>query len=60
MLKAGDILIMDNSKVHGGKHTIAILTDLLTAAGMLLCFMPNYSPELSSAEQVHNYSKTDI
>lgn len=59
-LKQGDILVLDNSKVHGGFHTIAILTDLCKAAGVMIRFMPNYSPELSPAEQVHNVSKAYI
>lgn len=59
-LKVGDIFVMDNAKVHGGLATIAILTDLLTAAGVILRFMPNFSPELNPAEQVHNSSKRAI
>ena len=59
-LKSGDVLVMNNAKVHGGMVTIQILLDLLMAAGVLLRFMPNYSPEVSPAEQAHNHSKSEI
>ncbi len=59
-LTAGDILALDNAKVHGGAATIGIIVDLCTAAGVFVRFMPSYSPELSPAEQVHNYAKVYI
>ncbi len=59
-LTAGDILALDNAKVHGGAATISIIVDICTAAGVHIHFMPSYSPELSPAKQVHNYSKAYI
>lgn len=59
-LKEGDILVMDNAKVHGGVHTIAMLSDICKAAGVVIRFMPNYSPEVNPAEQVHNIAKSYV
>jgi hypothetical protein len=59
-LKKGEVLVLDNAKVHDSMTTIQILIDLLCAAGVLLCFMLNYCPEVNPTEQVHNHVKGDI
>jgi transposase len=47
-LQQGDIVIMDNLGSHKGKTVRA----LIRAAGAKLFFLPKYSPDLNSIEQV--------
>jgi transposase len=47
VLKAGDIVIMDNL----GSHKSAAIRQIITAAGARLWFLPPYSPDLNPIEQ---------
>ena len=47
-LKAGDIVVMDNLGSHKGKA----VRRLIRSAGAKLLFLPKYSPDLNSIEQV--------
>jgi transposase len=53
----GDILILDNAKIHTSSATFIVLYALAQAVGARIGFQPNYSPELSPAELVHAYAK---
>jgi transposase len=59
-LRAGDILILDNARVH---DSLAIQADLadLEAGGVRIVFLPAYSPELNPCElvfgQADNYMR---
>ena len=48
------IIIMDNCSVH---H-IAEVRDLLHQAGILVLFLPPYSPDLNPAEEAFSYVKS--
>lgn len=50
-LKTGDIVVMDNYSAHKD----LIIRDILWEAGVILVFLPPYSPELSPIE--HSWSK---
>lgn len=47
------ILIMDNCAIHHVEH----IKDLLTSAGILLIYLPPYSPDFNPIEQVFSYIK---
>ena len=51
-LVAGDILVLDNAKIHYAEDIQIPLDLLLQATGVRLIFMPTYSPELSPCELV--------
>ena len=48
------VLIMDNCSVH---HIPAVTT-LLRQAGIVVLFLPPYSPDLNPIEEVFSYVKT--
>ena len=52
-LNPRSVVIMDNLSVH---HTQEIL-DLFTQMGVLLLFLPPYSPDLNPAEEMFSYVK---
>ena len=56
----GDFLICDNAKVHGGLDTIAELYGLLQAVGVILIYLPTYSPELNPCELVFAFIKNQL
>lgn len=58
-LDAGDILVMDNARIHTGRHIFETLELLLNLAGVQLVFLPAYSPELNPCELVFQASKMD-
>jgi transposase len=47
-LKVGDIVVMDNLTPHKNEETLA----LLEAAGVQVCFLPAYSPDLNPIEKM--------
>ena len=51
-LVQGDILVVDNASVHGGKETSDMLETLLRLAGVIVVYLPTYSPELNPCELV--------
>jgi len=51
-LMSGDILVIDNARVHGGYDTWPILELLLNTADIQIVFLPMYSPELNPIELV--------
>ena len=52
-LEPGDIVVMDNLDSHKGKA----VRQALRAAGVKLCFLPPYSPDLNPIEQVFSKLK---
>jgi len=59
-LKQGDILIMDNSTVHGVLASWFALSAILNAYDIKLVYLPAYSPELNPAENVFHGVKKYI
>lgn len=53
-LRRGDVVIMDNLSSHKGKAIRRVLRE----AGVLLLFLPPYSPDLNPIEQVFSKLKT--
>ena len=52
-LAPGSVLIMDNCSIH---H-IQEVKDILLQAGILLLYLPPYSPDLNPAEELFSYVK---
>ncbi|KAM9956812.1 hypothetical protein ACTFIR_003546 [Dictyostelium discoideum] len=52
----GDVLIMDNAKVHSPENIYRLCSE----HGIIIKFMPKYCPELNPTEQVHNMVKNLI
>jgi len=59
-LREGDMLFVDNAKIHGGDDTFAALWNLLQVAGVSLHYLPTYSPELNPCEFCWGFSKNMI
>jgi transposase len=55
-LKPGDIVVMDNLSVH----KVSGLTELLTARGARLEYLPPYSPDLNPIEKCWSKIKTSL
>jgi len=59
VVRAGDVLIADNAKIHFAREVSGFLTRLLDRIHARLIFLPTYSPELNPCElifgQVKNY-----
>ena len=56
-LQAGDILVLDNAPIHKAANIIPALSLLAATAGVSICFLPAYSPELNPCEPVFAQSK---
>jgi len=56
-LRSGDILVVDNSFVHGATDSLFFLIGVLDKFNVQLRFLPKYSPELNPAELVFNILK---
>jgi hypothetical protein len=52
LLVRGDVLVLDNAAIHRGDHILLPLQRLLATAGVSMCFLPTYSPELNPCEFV--------
>ena len=48
LAKPGDVIILDNASYHRKKH----LTRLAKAYGIIVLFLPSYSPDFNLAEKV--------
>ena len=46
VLAHGDILILDNAKIHKAEEIMGMLRILLDTAGVRMFFLPTYSPEV--------------
>lgn len=49
-LVPGDVLILDNAKIHHGDDTIYVLQEILETLQISIMFLPTYSPELNPCE----------
>jgi transposase len=58
-LKQGDFLIMDNAPIHNNSY-VDVLKMLLEFFGVMLVFLPAYSPELNPCELVFSVIKNHI
>lgn len=52
VIRAGDIVVVDNCKTHASSWSAFVVEQLLTSAGIQYVFLPAYSPELNPAELV--------
>jgi transposase len=59
-LKLGDYLVLDNASVHVGSESWDLAITIFEAAGVHLCFLPTYSPELNAAEFVFHLVKDEV
>ncbi len=50
LLVRGDVLVLDNAYIHRGEHILQPLQLLLATAGVRMCFLPTYSPELNPCD----------
>ena len=53
-LNSGEIVVMDNSRIHKGKK----VQELIEARGSQLLFLPTYSPDFSPIEEAFSKVKT--
>ena len=56
-LIAGDVLVLDNARIHNAAESSEILSGILDLAGVRLIFLPAYSPELNPCELVFGHVK---
>jgi transposase len=59
-LRPGDIVIMDNARVHSHREMFPVLFHFLRVHDISIKFLPKYSPELSPIELVFNVIKSGI
>ncbi len=57
MLKEGDYLIVDNSRIHTSTEGFAELVQYLEKLGIALKLLPKYSPELNPIELIFAFVK---
>jgi len=57
VLQRGDVLVMDNCGIHKSEDIAGLRDLLLAAAGVLLYFLPTYSPEYNPCEQIFARAK---
>ena len=57
LLVQGDVLVLDNASIHKEDGILQPLHTLVTLAGIILWFMPTYSPELNPCEFVFAQTK---
>jgi len=56
-LKAGDIFVVDNASLHYAAASKDILRSVLDLVGVMLIFLPTYSPELQPVEIANAFVK---
>ena len=59
-LVRGDILVLDNAKVHFAESIKAVAEALLYATGVEMMFLPAYSPELNPCELIFGLVKAEL
>jgi len=59
-LVAGDVLVLDNARIHNAQLILPPLVQLMRQHGVQMLFMPKYSPELNPCELVWSLMKTNI
>jgi len=52
IVRAGDIVVVDNCKTHASSWSAVVVEQLLRSAGVQYVFLPAYSPELNPAEKI--------
>ena len=53
----GDILVVDNARIHFSDESKEPISQMLELAGVRLVFLPAYSPELNPCELVFSHVK---
>jgi transposase len=56
-LVAGDVFVVDNSRIHTAAHIMPLLNAVLTAAGVAMRLLPKYSPEFNPCENIFGQVK---
>lgn len=59
-LVAGDVLIVDNARIHFAEETAEPMDLILRAFGVQILHLPTYSCELNPCELVFNYVKHHV
>lgn len=59
-LTPGDILVMDNARIHQAEDSFHILKRGLRVIDIEIIFLPTYSPELNPCELVFNFVKGNL
>jgi len=60
VLVPGDVLVIDNAKVHNADTIYDQLAAVAQAAGFSIAYLPTYSPELNPCELVFGMSKNEL
>eukprot|EP00808_Paulinella_micropora_P014372 g59549.t1 len=60
LLVRGDILVLDNAKIHHAQETTPLLTLLFNLLGIEMRFLPTYSPEFNPCELIFHMAKQHI
>eukprot|EP00808_Paulinella_micropora_P026178 g6852.t1 len=60
LLVRGDILVLDNAKIHHAQETTPLLTLLFNLLGIEMRFLPTYSPEFNPCEIMFHMAKQHI
>lgn len=56
----GDIIILDNAKIHTHAEVLPIIREVLDTLGVTIYFQPCYSPEFNACEPVFGYLKNKL
>ena len=59
-LIAGDVLIVDNARIHFAEETAEPMDLLLRSHGIRILHLPTYSCELNPCELVFNFVKQEV
>jgi len=59
-LVAGDVFVVDNSRIHTAAAIIPVLRALLASAGVRMRLLPKYSPELNPCENIFGQTKRSL
>ena len=59
-LTRGDILVLDNAKVHYAANIRNTVEALLRVTGVQMIFLPAYSPELNPCELIFQLAKAAL
>jgi transposase len=59
-LRNGDVLVLDNAKIHKAEAMLPHLMDVLETIGVRIIYLPAYSPELNPCELVFGHVKSKL
>ncbi len=59
-LSQGDVLVLDNAKIHKANRILPDLINLCGTYGFSIRYLPAYSPELNPIEYIFGILKTEL